>query len=345
MWSLDNQTPFATERCWVRDKDGAEVWLIAVRGTFDIKADGTLEIAKEQEEVVMAPKFSGEPLCSSLINDTDLPHKKLTTDILLSGCAYAPKGQIIETLQVGIKVSNIQKILQVTGDRLWLDSSSGISLSQIEPFEKMPITYERAYGGIDFSSDDPAEHIGEARNPAGIGFAKEVEQLIGKPVANIEYPDQLITDWRQKPSIAGFGAIASHWQPRVKLGGTYDEKWERTRQPLLAEDFNEQYYQCAPLDQQSNKHLKGGEEVTIINMTPKGRLNFSLPKVSLAFNTHFFDDTNETHRAVINTVIIKPDESKLIMVWHTHLACHPKVHKLNQTTIRLKKRIILSRHD
>jgi len=345
MWSLDNNTPFATERCWVRDKKGAEVWLVAVRGTFNIMDNGTLQLAEEQEEVVMAPKFSGDPLCSSLLNDTDLPHKKLATDILLSGHAVAPNNQAVETLQVGFKVGNTTKILHVTGDRLWLESSTGISMSKIKPFTKMPISYERAYGGIDFTADDPAQHIGDSRNPAGTGFAKNAEQLIGTPVANIEYPDQLITHWDQKPPIAGFSPIASHWEPRVKLGGTYDEKWERTRQPLLAEDFDERYYQSAPIDQQVNGYLKGGEEVSIINMSKTGKLNFRLPKASFALTTHFFDGSRESHRATLNTVLLKPSESKLVMVWHTHLQCHFKVNKLNKTTIRLKQRILLSERD
>ncbi len=38
---LNNKTPFAAERSWVRDRNGAEVWLVAVKGTFNILPDGT----------------------------------------------------------------------------------------------------------------------------------------------------------------------------------------------------------------------------------------------------------------------------------------------------------------
>jgi hypothetical protein len=345
MWSLENNTPFEAERCWVRDKNGAEVWLVAVRGTFDILQDGTLQVADKQEKVVMAPEFSGDPLRSGLLNDTDLPHKKMATDILLSGCAIAPNNQPVKTLQVGFKVGDTAKILQVTGNRFWRASPTGVRMSDIEPFAKLPITYERAYGGMDFTSEDPTKHTGDNRNPAGTGFAKDAEQLIGQPVLNIEYPNQRVTRWDQQLAVAGFGPIAGHWQPRVMYGGTYDEKWERTRQPLLAEDFDERYYQSAPVDQQVEGYLKGGETVSVINMSETGKLHFRLPKTSFAFTTHFFDGTSERHRAVINTVILKPNESKLVMVWHTHLECHFKVHKLNKTTIRLKERILLSERD
>jgi len=41
-------------------------------------------------------------------------------------------------------------------------------------------------------------------------------------------------------------------------------------------------------------------------------------------------------------VTIKPDDAKVVVVWHTHLECHHKVLKLMNTSIRLKKRLMLS---
>ena len=45
MWQVDNRTPFAVERGWVRDQRGAEVWLIGVKCTFDIKPDGSTVVS------------------------------------------------------------------------------------------------------------------------------------------------------------------------------------------------------------------------------------------------------------------------------------------------------------
>ena len=52
MWQIDNQTPFAAERGWVRDRTGAEVWLVAVKCTFDIDRDGSTAISAEQPPVL-----------------------------------------------------------------------------------------------------------------------------------------------------------------------------------------------------------------------------------------------------------------------------------------------------
>ncbi len=345
MWMLNNQTPFAAERTWVRDKDGAEVWLVAVKGTFDILADGTLMIADQQEVVVMAPQFTGDPQSSGLLSDTDLPHKKIATDVLVIGQAYAPQGKPVRQLMVSLNVGPIQKELRVIGDRIWRASVVGVSLSDPEPFTQMPITYERAYGGMDLTSDDPKQHNWERRNPAGCGFATQAKHLVDQLAHNIEDPKSPITDWKKRPNPAGFGPIAGHWVPRVELAGTYDAHWEKTRQPLLAEDFDDQYHQCAPLDQQVPGFLKGGEIVELLNMTPNGRLNFRLPRISLGLSTQFDDGTSAVHRAALHTVTIKPDFPRVVLVWHLHHQCHHKVLKLNSTSIRLKERIMLSERD
>ena len=273
MWALNNQTPFATERCWVRDKNGAEVWLVAVKATFSIEADGTVSIAEEQEEVNIAPKFRGAPDCSSLLYDTDLPHLKKNTDVLIEGHAYAPQGRPTKMVDVAFRVAKTQKILRVIGDRQYVKTLAGITLSAPQAFTKMPITYERAFGGTDLLSDDPKHHAWEAHNPVGCGFVTKGSHLAGKTAPNIEDPQALISDWKQRPRPAGFGPIAGHWSPRVELAGTYDEHWEETRQPLLAEDFDERYHQCAPEDQQVAGYLKGGEQVDLFNLTPNGYLD------------------------------------------------------------------------
>ena len=41
MWQIDNRTPFAAERTWTRGRDGAEIWLVAVKCTFSVLPDGS----------------------------------------------------------------------------------------------------------------------------------------------------------------------------------------------------------------------------------------------------------------------------------------------------------------
>ena len=144
MWQVDNRTPFATERGWVRDRDGSEVWLVAVKATFDVLPDGTTAVAKEQPPVLRLPEHFGEPGQSSVRYDADLILTKKTTDIVVVGQAYAPEGREVTQLDCGFKVGTLQKVLRVFGDRTW----GAFGPSRPEPFVTMPLVGARAYGGV-----------------------------------------------------------------------------------------------------------------------------------------------------------------------------------------------------
>src|SRR3954453_20216732 len=119
MWSITNETPFAAERCWVRDSQGAEVWLVAVKGTFFVLPDGMCQLAEKQEPVCLVPQFRGKAGASSLLYDTDLNHTKLGTDVVLHGHAHAPSGQAVTQIDVRLKLGDVDKTLRVFGDRVW----------------------------------------------------------------------------------------------------------------------------------------------------------------------------------------------------------------------------------
>jgi hypothetical protein len=278
------------------------------------------------------PEHFGEPGKSSIKYDADLVLTKRTTDILVVGHAYAPAGHSVTHADVGFKVGPVQKVLRVFGDRQW--GTFGASAPQ--PFEKMPLVYERAYGGVDLKSDQPDKDW-DWRNPVGTGYATASGRATGLRLPNIEDPKNPIDSWRDRPAPAGFGAIASHWQPRVGYAGTYDERWIKTRQPLLAEDLDDRYFQSAPADQQAPGFLRGGEPVVLLNLRPEGRLQFALPKVYLGFETRFYDGSREIHkRRELHSVILEPDFPRVSMVWHSALPCHFKVQKLERTIITLK---------
>lgn len=332
MWQVDNRTPFAAERGWVRDRDGTEIWLVAVKATFDILADGSLEVSKEQPPVLRLPEHHGEPGKSSIKYDADLVLTKKTTDVLVIGHAYAPKGVAMTHVHVGFRVGPVQKVLRVFGDRRW--GASGASTPH--PFVKMPLVYERAYGGVDPKSNAP-EKDWDWRNPVGTGYAVTGANARGMLLPNVEDPKKLISTWSDRPAPAGFGAIASHWQPRVALAGTYDEHWMKTRQPLLAADLDDRFFQSAPADQQTPVFLRGGEPVVLQRLTPTEELRFALPKIYLGFETRFYDGGREVHKnRKLHTVILEPDFPRVSLVWHTALPCHFKVQKLERTIVTLK---------
>lgn len=333
MWALDNQTPYSAERTFVRDGDGAEIWLVAIRATFDLFPDGSWRIAKKQLPVAQAPEYLGRPGYSSLRWDSDLQRTKMATDILVNATAYVPKAAPDQKeLRVGVRVGSMVKELSVWGDRVWERSLGILVPSQPVPFRSMPIVYERAFGGASDGTTPKSAYQHCQRNPIGVGVIKKE----GLPLPNIAASGRLPEQSTSGSTIPGLGAVGCSWTPRRELAGTYDKVWKETRQPLVPSDFDDRYFQSAPHDQISDEYLKGGERVELMNLTPNGRLRFELPKLRFGFRT-WIGGATEHHRANLHTLIIEPDAGRFVMVWHTALPCHHTLYTLKRTVVFEKK--------
>jgi hypothetical protein len=213
-----------------------------------------------------------------------------------------------------------------------------VTIGPPEHFLQKPIRYEYAFGGWDRTSADPKDHRLDLRNPVGQGLITNPDGRLGRRLPNIEDPADLITAWHNRPSPAGFNAIACHWSPRRELAGTYDDAWLKTRFPLWAEDLDPRYYCCAPRDQQVEGHLKGGEPVQLVNLSPHGPIRFRLPRLVFGFSTRLGRRVVH-HKGVLATVILEPDLPRVIMIWQSALMCNNLVDDLDETTVRLKKLI------
>jgi hypothetical protein len=337
MLELDNETAYAAERTVVMNKAGEKSWVVAVKATYRVRMDGTTELSEVQKPPLYAAEHLGEPGKSSILYETDLIPTKPATDVLVNGQAYAPAGKPAHAVDVSLRVGPVAKRLRVFGDRHW-DVGFLRSLKRSSPakFERMPITYERALGGWDKTDPDPAKQRLYSKNPIGCGFATKAQHLDGRSLPNVEDPSHLISAWKDRPPPAGFGAIASYWSPRLEWGGTYNDAWMKNKFPLLADDFDDRFYQAALPDQQVSQYLRGGEVVALENLTESGSLQFCLPKVYLTFSTQFGRQKQE-HRASLQTVVIEPDVPQVVMVWQTSLACHHLLDELDVTIIREKR--------
>jgi hypothetical protein len=327
MWQLINRTPYAAERFFARDVDGAEVWIVAVKGTFRIGDGGATEVAAEQAPVTLVPEHFGAPTRSSLRSDTDLVLTKPGTDVLVCGAAHAPRGKPAARVEVGLRCGPIAKRLLVHGDRTYRRGVVDVAPSEPEPFVTMPIRYERAFGGI-----DPVSGAREPRNPVGIGFAEAAARLVGTPAPNVEAPGAPIASWKDRPAPAGFGPVARTWAPRLAFAGTYDRAWQEERAPLVPADFDPRFYLSAPVDQQVPAYLREGTPVELLNLTPDGLLRFDLPRVRPCFRTYFGRDIVE-HRPRLHTMLVVPEERRVSLVWHTAVPCQGRDHRLERTVV------------
>lgn len=336
MWLLNNETPFAAERTWTRDERGAEFWLVAVRAAFVIDPDGRQTPAEKQTDVQRAPVFEGDPLTTELLTDNDLVLSKTGTDVLLAGQAHAEGGRPAVEARVRLKVADIDKTVVVHGERRLFKSGLGLGITSAAPFLTMPLAWKRAYGGWDKRGE---RQDWVAENPAGVGFAIDEDHLYDTQAPNLEYPD---APYRGAHSgrPASFGPVAHHWQPRVRYAGTYGARWEKTRDPLLPDDFDRRYFRSAPADQQTEKPLVGYEKVRLGGMTPGGFLGFMLPRIVFDVITSFKGGGDIRQQPAIHTLWLLPEERRFELVYLSALEVPPgRDEKLIGTTIRLRPRL------
>jgi hypothetical protein len=333
MLALDNRTRFPAALVPSLSKDGEDRLTVVVRGTFELSPrEGALRVAETQTPIVWTDLHHGEPGVSSVRWESDTAPVKRGTDVMLIGQAWAPPGGV-KTLDVALRVGPVRKVVRVFGDRRWVRGLTGWSLSNPEPFRTMPLVYERAYGGAD--ATDAQRPAFEARNPIGTGFVAHgaAERLKDLRAPNCEDPRALVTSWQDRPAPAGFGVVARGWSPRLALAGTYDEGWSRDRAPLLPDDFDERYFNGAPVDQVVAAGLRGDEPVEIVNASKDGRLAFALPgrRVSVGFVRRYEFHEHETR---LDTVVLEPDERRVVLVWRTLIPCPRALLTLDEVVVR-----------
>ena len=225
----------------------------------------------------------------------------------------------------------MHKQFDVVGDRVWRSDMFETVATEPEPFTIMPLSYDAAFGGLDNLSPDPSKHEAWSSNPIGRGFFPESSgsQIDNKRLPNTEEPGKPVASPKGNYVPMGFGPIGRAWQPRPRYAGTYDQDWIDNVFPFLPSDFDDRYYQCAPLDQQV-EYLRGGEEVTLLNLTPQGETAFRLPRREVPV-TFFLKSYEEKEvDAVCDTLIIEPDLGRFVMVWRAALPLRKNMFEVAQ---------------
>jgi hypothetical protein len=312
--------------------DGRELLVVVVKGTFEMpKGTDDPKLAEEQLPLVEADTFTGEPGLSAPIYESEYTPVKRRCDVLLLGSAYAPGGIPADHVRVALSVARMSKQFDVAGNRVWNSDMFGATATEPEPFTVMPISYDVAFGGLDNLNPDPSQHEALLANPIGTGFYPKSKgrQIDGKPLPKTEEPGKPVISPTVSYNPMGFGPIGRAWQPRPKYAGTYDQNWIDNVFPFLPADFDERYYQSAPLDQQID-YLQGGEEVTLLNLTPEGQTAFRLPKIEVPV-TFFLKNYDEKEvNAACDTLIIEPDLQRFTILWRASLPLRKNMFEVAQ---------------
>jgi hypothetical protein len=230
---------------------------VIVKATFAL-VPGEIVLARGQDPLGEDRPWDGNVL-SSLYAPSDFAPSKKRADVTLAGHAYAPGGRPVTSLVARLVVGELDKAVQVTGDRAWTGSADAPEPSAPAPFARMPLRYERAA----LSADNP---VGvDHRAPPNL---ERVAGGSGSPC---------------------FGPVSPTWRARRRLLDEASTFWAYgvARDPRLGGPppgplpprFDFAFFNTAPPDQQLDL-LRPGTPLELENLHPiHARLSTSLPKL------------------------------------------------------------------
>jgi hypothetical protein len=257
-------TPMVTSPLWPvpittvgRSRGGTVVFMrggklhvtCILKSTFQFIPDDRMKLAHPEEIVLADVAHDHNAMGSPRISLETMPFLP-SVDVLLTGHACAPFGQRVASQSVRLAIHRddswlLNKTLHVYGDRIG---------DTLEPFDRMPLVYERAYGGPEVAS-----------NPYGRGMTP------GSSYPNIVHPTDVL-------AVAGFGPL-SYEMRRARLGRAPDPHIIDEQVLDVPAGFDDAYFQCAPSDQLLDS-IQGHEWIEIDGMHPQHqRLVSRLPGI------------------------------------------------------------------
>jgi hypothetical protein len=215
----------------------------ALRVTAIVKV--TLAFVEEGPMRLVAPR----PIHETEAHHRDNPSRSIRAasdlapylpraEVTLTGHAWAPDG--VPTLRsvVGLSVSDARGSSTLLDKRLTVFGEGAT-----QPFDRMPLVYERAYGGM-----------GHADNPLGVGAGSDTRQ-----------PN--VVDPRDPRSTAGFGPIARAWPARRGALSPAQRRALDEGVAEIPEGFDGSYFQASPRDQRLDA-IAGDEWIALHGLHP-----------------------------------------------------------------------------
>ncbi|NUN14955.1 MAG: DUF2169 domain-containing protein [Myxococcales bacterium] len=148
-----------------KQPDGHPALVVVCKRTYRIdEIEARAVVADEQLPPAMSDElWSGDDsMASSVKSESEIAPYKRRADIVIQGTAYSPGGKPVRSFEVVAKVGRYQKRLMIIGPRhcIWQPPKTEkrgkekVAVPQPPLFsepglvEKVPITYEHAYGGV-----------------------------------------------------------------------------------------------------------------------------------------------------------------------------------------------------
>jgi len=333
MFVSANSTPFLAEGFTSIDKDALKSFVVVVRATYDVDADGQCTVSEVQSPFVHADAHHGDPETTSVRAESDFVPIKPRADVLLDAVAMPPRGAAAGSLEVALLGPALDKRAIVTGERHWERGAFGLRASDPAPFRALPLAWHLAFGGTDRSFAEPADFRSDARNPVGRGFQvnERAEAIEGRPLPSIEHPGSRMTRWNDRLEPIGFGPVPRFAPERARHAGTYDAHWMAEVLPFLPSDFDDRYFQAAPADQQCDS-LAEGTAFACLHMNHAGVFRVRLPALSVPVS-FMFDDRVRVPTVTPDTLILQPHLGRIVLLGRARAPLPRKFTRLREVRV------------
>ncbi|HRI70745.1 MAG TPA: DUF2169 domain-containing protein [Polyangium sp.] len=231
-------------------RQGGKLHLTCVlKSSFQFVSGAPMKMLAPRDLVRKEVNHYGNP-CWSLSATNELVPYLPRVDVTMTGRACAPEGRWVSRANVRLAIFHgialLDKTVCAYGDH---------SGKEFLPFERMPLEYERAFGGP-----------GHLDNPYGTGI------LPGSPLPNLINP-------RDPGAVAGFGPLAQRLGIRIALLGRMSPAALTQPIPEFPDDFDWTYFQSAPADQRLPS-IMGNEWIVLEGIHPTlTRISSRLPSL------------------------------------------------------------------
>ncbi len=336
---LVNYTPWPHLAFDRHHHDGSTLRVVCAQGTFSLDATGPMRPAVEQLPLAVTERYREGERTSSLSRDTALATFKPTSDIHLDAVAWAPNGRASASWPVRVRVGDVCRDLSVRGPHVWRHRAvTGWGLTEPAPCLRVPLTYERAFGGSHLIDGVLVE---EEQNPVGTGFLpRGVSTRDPIDAPQVVATDEPIHRAGQRYRPRGVAPLPAFFEPRASRAGTCDEAWLKSQWPLIPRDFDYAYFNSAHPDLVHPGYLRGDERVELVNLRPGGgsyltelpgfcvfalaRRGTRLAAVRLQLDTVHFELAGES-----------PADHRALLCWRVVLPASETIDRLELRMVRL----------
>jgi hypothetical protein len=325
-----------------RDARGDSIFAFLVKRSYRFDKSGVCHRLEPPQPFLDIDVYWGEPGDSSPRYEADITPYKPATDVVVIGDVYSPGGVPVQQLEAGIEVGRTRKTIAVFGDRIAILPGNGEApvFSEPQPFTRLPLLFERAYGGTDTST---GMEFAYPRNPVGRGLVVLETPGANIVLPNFEDPADLLTPerlilheakrWNRQPLPQGLGWFGKTWYPRMSHVGVIpgyvdsDEIMREEALGLVPRDHIAlgRQFRLPSFDVRFGNgaspglalpYLVGDEPVRLLNLTEDGMTGFRLPgeKPGIVADIGMGEVMPEV---VLHSVVIQPDQAMVDLVWRS----------------------------